>query len=83
MDAATTYPPGGYSSSTFGARELNFCVRYENRWILSAIATAMVIYPLPRAIYFFFSACGLAARSALSLSGRFSPSALINLSSQD
>ena len=28
--------------STFGVRELNFCVRDGNRWILSAIATGMV-----------------------------------------
>ena len=31
------------SASTFGVRKLNFCVRYGNRWILSAIITAMVI----------------------------------------
>ena len=29
-------------SSTIGVRELNFCVRYGNRWILSAIVTAIV-----------------------------------------
>ena len=28
--------------STLGVRELNFCVRYGNRWILSAIVTTMV-----------------------------------------
>ena len=28
--------------STLGVRELNFCVRNGNRWILSAIVTAMV-----------------------------------------
>ena len=28
--------------STFGVRELNFCVRDGNRWILSAIVTTMV-----------------------------------------
>ena len=28
--------------STFGVRELNFCVRDGNRWILSAIVTGMV-----------------------------------------
>ena len=32
------------SASTFGVKELNFCVRYGNRWILFAIITAMVIY---------------------------------------
>ena len=30
--------------STFGVKELNFCVRNGNRWILFAIITAMVIY---------------------------------------
>ena len=30
--------------STFGVKELNFCVRNGNRWILFAIVTAMVIY---------------------------------------
>ena len=33
------------TASTFGVKELNFCVRYGNRWILFAIITAMVIYP--------------------------------------
>ena len=39
---------GGYLSSravrpsTLGVRELNFCVRDGNRWILSAIVTGMV-----------------------------------------
>ena len=37
--------PSGRPLSTFGARELNFCVRYGNRWILSAIITTMVILP--------------------------------------
>ena len=32
------------TASTFGVKELNFCVRYGNRWILFAIITAMVIY---------------------------------------
>ena len=30
--------------STFGVKELNFCVRNGNRWILFAIITAIVIY---------------------------------------
>lgn len=34
--------PCGRPQSTFGAGELNFCVRDENRWILTAIVTAMV-----------------------------------------
>ena len=33
-----------FSASTFGVKELNFCVRNGNRWILFAIITAMVIY---------------------------------------
>ena len=35
--------PGGCPPSTLGAAELNFCVRNENRWILSAIVTTMAI----------------------------------------
>ena len=40
---ATTYPPKPWWLSTFGAIELNFCVRYGNRWILYAIITGMAI----------------------------------------
>ena len=32
----------GLAPSTFGVKELNFCVRNGNRWILFAIITAMV-----------------------------------------
>ena len=32
-----------YPASTFGVKELNFCVRNGNRWNLFAIITAMVI----------------------------------------
>ena len=35
--------PDGCPSSTFGADELNFCVRNEYRWILIAIVTTMAI----------------------------------------
>ena len=35
--------PVGCPTSTFGAAELNFCVRNENRWDLSAIVTTMDI----------------------------------------
>ena len=35
--------PVGHPTSTFGAAELNYCVRDENRWILRAIVTAMDI----------------------------------------
>ena len=34
--------PGGHPPSIFDAKELNFCVRNGNRWILLAFATAMV-----------------------------------------
>ena len=34
--------PDRRQSSIFGAGELNFCVRYENRWDLTANVTAMV-----------------------------------------
>ena len=45
------------SASTFGVRKLNFCVRYGNRRILSAIITAMAIFlsvSLPKNIYYCF-----------------------------
>ena len=35
--------PGRVQPSTFSAIELNFFVRNENRWVLDAIVTAMVI----------------------------------------
>ena len=35
------------TASTFGVKELNFCVRNGNRWILFAIITAIAIYLLP------------------------------------
>ena len=35
--------PGGCPPSTIAAKELNFCVRYGNRWILFAIITTMDI----------------------------------------
>ena len=35
--------PAGHPASTFGALKLNFCVRNENKWILQAIVTTMVI----------------------------------------
>ena len=38
--AAATYSPT-WCSSTIGASELNFSVRYGKRWILTAIATAV------------------------------------------
>ncbi len=49
MNRVVFMKSGGYLSSqrltvsTFGVKELNFCVRNGNRWILFAIVTAMVI----------------------------------------
>ena len=49
--------PGGRPPSTIDAIELNFCVRYGNRWILNAIATGFRLlfslrsYPQNRTIY--------------------------------
>ena len=57
----------GSSPSTFGVRELNFCVRDGNRWILSAIVTTMVYKALFSALYH-------------GLSPRFPPPATLNLS---
>ena len=36
--------PDRLQSSIVGAGELNFCVRYENRWDLTANVTAMVYH---------------------------------------
>ena len=48
--------PNRLQLSIFGASELNFCVRYENRWILAAIVTAMVYKQISPYI-FVFSEC--------------------------
>ena len=45
--------PVGGPTSTFGAGKLNFCVRNGNRWILSAMVTAMVYITLFRAEYIY------------------------------
>ena len=50
--------PDRRQSSIFGASELNYCVRYENRWDLTANVTAMVyigflrVYLSQSVIYF-------------------------------
>ena len=44
-----------YPASTFGVKELNFCVRNGNRWDLFAIITAMVISIAFRQTIYFFS----------------------------
>ena len=36
--------PGGRPPSTIAAKELNFCVRYGNRWTLIVINTNYFIY---------------------------------------
>ena len=50
--------PAGCPTSTFGAVELNFRVRYEYGWILNAIITTMAIYTATflRGLYTSFSA---------------------------
>ena len=48
--------PNRLQLSIFGASELNFCVRYENRWDLTAIVTAMVYKQISPYI-FVFSEC--------------------------
>ena len=54
------------TASTFGVKELNFCVRNGNRWILFAIITAMVIYSASAVYIRFFSFLGLSYLSELS-----------------
>ena len=39
-----TLPPGG-PGSTIGREELNFCVRYGNRWVLLLVVTVQVTGP--------------------------------------
>ena len=53
--------PDRRQSSIFGASELNFCVRYENRWDLTANVTAMVYIRLSSGYIFFlvYSYCTL------------------------
>ena len=36
--------PGRYQPSIFGTTELNFCVRYGNRWTLSVINTNLLTF---------------------------------------
>ena len=42
------------TASTFGVKELNFCVRTGNRWILFAIITAMAIYLVTSVTYIYY-----------------------------
>lgn len=56
-------------ATTFGAEKLNFCVRYENRWILFAMITTMVYLTsvstfLP--VCFYLRSYGLSPLSPLS-----------------
>ena len=50
--------PDRRQSSIVGASELNFCVRYENRWDLTANVTAMVYIGFLR-VYRFLSVYSL------------------------
>ena len=53
-------------TSTFGAGELNFCVRNGNRWDLSAIITTMVYITLFQAEYIEMKiSCCLSSRGRL------------------
>ena len=54
--------PGAWPS-TLGVRELNFCVRDGNRWILSAIVTTMVYKVLSHVISWY--PWGFSARTHL------------------
>ena len=47
--------PCRLQQSIFGASELNFCVRNENRWDLTAIVTAMVYLGISSVNIFFLS----------------------------
>ena len=49
--------PDRRQSSIVGASELNFCVRYENRWDLTANVTAMVYIRISPGIS--FSKCNI------------------------
>ena len=43
--------PGRHQPSIFGTTELNFCVRYGNRWTLSVINTNLLTFvSLPRTV---------------------------------
>ena len=46
MRLATSYSRRGKASTTIGAGELNYCVRYGNRCGLSAIAARLTLYKL-------------------------------------
>ena len=50
--------PGRVQPSTFGTGELNYCVRYGNRWDLSVITTGRVFEGL-RPLSFHLSATRL------------------------
>ena len=69
--------PYRHQYSIFGASELNFCVRYEYRWILTAIITAMVyIVSLNTGISILFSVESLLHRKYITF---ISPCQLIFL----
>ena len=57
--------PCRLQQSIFGASELNFCVRYENRWDLTANVTAMVYIGF-YSVYIVFFECISSIHSFLS-----------------
>ena len=64
------------TASTFGVKELNFCVRNGNRWILFAIITAIAIYLVTSVTYIYsfitFSLEDLQLHSTFSTNSKFS-----------
>ena len=59
--------PGRHQPSIFGTTELNFCVRYGNRWTLSVINTNLctLLYVKPFGfIHLFGDSCGNRTRVA-------------------
>ena len=68
--------PDRYQSSTIGTEELNFCVRYGNRWNLFVIATGNgELYQKPPFILSLWSS--LPAVSLVPLAERSAPSIVL------
>ena len=73
--------PCRLQQSIVGASELNFCVRYENRWILTAIVTAMVYIQVSlyisslrvNLVYSFFRPLSISLHSSLTTAQKFFP----------
>ena len=71
--------PGRVQPSTFGTGELNFCVRYGNRWDLSVITTGKSLRPV---LTFCYSASCLTSRDS-TLSGCTLTTAQIRVQNAD